>query len=54
MYASDAIIDLYENSVDVSQISKVLSMGMLGRKKIVNWYPRNGALPHLMISFPNI
>ena len=33
MYASDAIIDLYENSVDVSQISKVLSMGMLGRKK---------------------
>jgi hypothetical protein len=33
MYASDAIIDLYENNVDVSQISKVLSMGMLGRKK---------------------
>jgi hypothetical protein len=33
IHASDAIIDLYDNSVDVSQISKVLSMGMLGRKK---------------------
>jgi hypothetical protein len=33
LYASDAIIDLYDNDVAVSHISKVLSMGMLGRKK---------------------
>jgi len=33
LYASDAIIDLYDNDVAVSRISKVLSMGMLGRKK---------------------
>jgi DNA repair protein NreA len=32
-YATDAIIDLYNNNIDMSQISKVLSMGMLGRKK---------------------
>lgn len=32
-YATDAIIDLYNNNIDVSRISKVLSMGMLGRKK---------------------
>lgn len=32
-YAADAIIDLYNNNIDISQISKVLSMGMLGRKK---------------------
>jgi hypothetical protein len=32
-YAIDAIIDLYNNNIDVSRISKVLSMGMLGRKK---------------------
>jgi DNA repair protein NreA len=33
LYASDAIVDLYDNDVAVSHISKVLSMGMLGRKK---------------------
>ncbi len=33
LYASDAIIDLYDNAIAVSHISKVLSMGMLGRKK---------------------
>jgi hypothetical protein len=32
-YATEAIIDLYNNNIDVSQISKVLSIGMLGRKK---------------------
>lgn len=31
--ATDAIIDLYNNNIDISQISKVLSMGMVGRKK---------------------
>lgn len=31
--ATDAIIDLYDNNIDISQISKVLSMGMVGRKK---------------------
>jgi DNA repair protein NreA len=31
--ATDAIIDLYDNNIDISQISKVLSMGMMGRKK---------------------
>jgi len=31
--ASDAVIELYENSVDMTSIAKVLSMGMLGRKK---------------------
>ena len=30
--ANDAIIDLYNNGIDISQISKVLSLGMLGRK----------------------
>jgi len=33
LYASDAIIDLYDNDIAVSHITKVLSMGMLGRKK---------------------
>jgi DNA repair protein NreA len=32
-YATEGIIDLYNNNIDISQISKVLSMGMLGRKK---------------------
>jgi DNA repair protein NreA len=31
--ATDAIIHLYNNNIDISQISKVLSMGMVGRKK---------------------
>lgn len=31
--ASDAVVELYENSVDMTSISKVLSMGMIGRKK---------------------
>jgi hypothetical protein len=30
--ANDAIIDLYNNGIEISQISKVLSLGMLGRK----------------------
>ena len=30
--ANDAIIDLYNNCIEISQISKVLSLGMLGRK----------------------
>jgi hypothetical protein len=30
--ATDAIIDLYNNGIEISQISKVLSLGMLGRK----------------------
>ena len=33
LYASDAIIELYNNDIDISQISKVLSIGMLGRRK---------------------
>ena len=33
LYASDAIIELYNNNIDISQISKVLSIGMLGRRK---------------------
>jgi DNA repair protein NreA len=32
-YATDAIIDFYNNNIDISQISKVLSMGMLGRRR---------------------
>lgn len=32
-YAADAVVELYENSIDMTRISKVLSMGMLGRKK---------------------
>ena len=31
--ATDAIIDLYDTNIDISKISKVLSMGMLGKKK---------------------
>jgi DNA repair protein NreA len=30
--ATDAIIELYKNSIEVSQINKVLSLGMLGKK----------------------
>ena len=30
--ANDAIIDLYNNGIEISQINKVLSLGMLGRK----------------------
>ena len=30
--ATDAIIDLYKNGIEVSQINKVLSLGMLGKK----------------------
>jgi hypothetical protein len=30
--ATDAVIDLYNNDIEISQISKVLSLGMLGRK----------------------
>ena len=30
--ANDAVIDLYNNDIEVSQINKVLSLGMLGRK----------------------
>ena len=33
MLATDAIIDLYDTNIDISKISKVLSMGMLGKKK---------------------
>lgn len=33
LYASDAIVELYNNDIDISQISKVLSIGMLGRRK---------------------
>ena len=33
LLASDAVIDLYENNVDITRITKVLSIGMLGRKK---------------------
>jgi hypothetical protein len=31
--ASDAVVELYDNSVDMTSITKVLSMGMLGRRK---------------------
>ena len=30
--ATDAVIDLYSNGIEISQINKVLSLGMLGRK----------------------
>jgi DNA repair protein NreA len=30
--ATDAVIDLYNNDIEISQINKVLSLGMLGRK----------------------
>ncbi|HVE36858.1 MAG TPA: hypothetical protein VNA18_01530 [Nitrososphaeraceae archaeon] len=33
LLASDAVIELYENNVDITRIAKVLSIGMLGRKK---------------------
>jgi DNA repair protein NreA len=33
LLASDAVVELYENNVDITRIAKVLSMGMLGRKK---------------------
>lgn len=33
LLASDAVIELYENNVDITRTAKVLSMGMLGRKK---------------------
>lgn len=33
LLASDAVIELYENKVDITRIAKVLSIGMLGRKK---------------------
>jgi hypothetical protein len=33
LLASDAVVELYENNVDMTRIAKVLSIGMLGRKK---------------------
>ena len=33
LLASDAVIELYENNIDMTSIAKVLSIGMLGRKK---------------------
>jgi DNA repair protein NreA len=33
LLASDAIVELYENNFDITRIAKVLSIGMLGRKK---------------------
>jgi len=33
LLASDAVVELYENNVDITRIAKVLSMGMLGMKK---------------------
>jgi hypothetical protein len=33
LLASDAVAELYENNVDITRIAKVLSIGMLGRKK---------------------
>lgn len=33
LLASDAVVELYENNVDIARIAKVLSIGMLGRKK---------------------
>jgi hypothetical protein len=33
LLASDAIVELYENNVNITRIAKVLSIGMLGRKK---------------------
>lgn len=33
LLASDAVIELYGNNVDITRIAKVLSIGMLGRKK---------------------
>ncbi|HKQ21629.1 MAG TPA: hypothetical protein VJS91_06290 [Nitrososphaeraceae archaeon] len=33
LLASDAVIELYENNVDINRIAKVLSIGMIGRKK---------------------
>ena len=33
LLASDAVVELYENNVDITRIAKVLSIGMLGRNK---------------------
>ena len=33
LLASDAVVELYENNVDITRIAKVLSIGMLGMKK---------------------
>ena len=33
LLASDAVVELYANNVDITRIAKVLSIGMLGRKK---------------------
>lgn len=33
LLASDAVIELYGNNVDITRIAKVLSIGMLGRRK---------------------
>jgi hypothetical protein len=33
LLASNAVVELYENNVDITRIAKVLSIGMLGRKK---------------------
>jgi hypothetical protein len=33
LLASDAVVELYKNNVDITRIAKVLSIGMLGRKK---------------------
>jgi hypothetical protein len=30
--ATDAVVDLYKNGIEISQINKVLSLGMLGKK----------------------
>ncbi len=33
LLASDAVVELFDNNVDITRIAKVLSIGMLGRKK---------------------
>ena len=33
LLTSDAVVELYEDNVDITRIAKVLSIGMLGRKK---------------------
>lgn len=33
LLASDAVVELYDNNVDITRIARVLSIGMLGRKK---------------------
>jgi len=45
----ESITNLYHQGVEISKISRILSIGMVGLKKTEDWFPPNGAyLPQTM------